>query len=147
MPIESEMRALTEALNKHTDALNSFVKNAGKGGSGGGTADAGTKPAGTKPAGTKPGAGPKKIKAEDVQKKFGEFLATTDAAERKERVGIVKKINAHFEVAKMTEADPTIWPEAFKVLDRVIEGEDVDDVLAELGGGDGEDGDGEDSVV
>jgi len=140
MPIEAEMRALTEALNKHTTALESFVKASGKAG-GAASGDAGTKPAGTKPGGTKP-AGPKKIKLEDVQKKFGEYLKVTDKDERDERVAIVKKINGHFDVPKMTEADPSIWPDAFAILDRVIEGEDVDDVLAEFGGdGGGDDGD------
>lgn len=143
MAIESEMRALTEALNKHTAALEAFVKAGAKGGTGGGSSAAADKPAGTKPAGGAAGNKPKKIKAEDVQKKFGEYLNTTDKDERKERVEVVKKLNAHFEVAKMTEADPSVWPDAFAILDRVIEGEDVDDVLSEFGGdsGDGDDGD------
>lgn len=150
MAIESVLAALTVALDNHTAALNNFVKSAGKGGS---TASAAAdspkdKPAGNKPAGNKP-AGGKKITLEQVQKKFGDFLKVGDKPERDERLATVKKINAHFEVPKMTEADPSIWPDAFKVLDRIIEGEDVDDVLAELSGdgGDGDDGDDGDSVV
>ena len=144
MAIETEMRALTEALNKHTDALNAFVKAGSKGGAGA-AAESGTKPAGTKPSGTKP-AGPKKIKLEDVQKKFGEYLNTTDKKERAARVEVVKKLNEHFDTPKMTEADPSVWPDAFAILDRVIEGEDIDDVLAELGGDAGDAGDEESPI-
>ena len=138
MAIESEMRALTEALKEHTAALNSFVKASGKGGGGSAsTSDAGTKASGTGKA-TGSGNKPKKLKVEDVQKKFGDYLAVT-GDERKERVGIIKKINEHFEVAKMTDADPEVWPKAFAILDRVIEGEDIDDILGEDGEGDEDD--------
>ena len=135
MAIESEMRALTEALNKHTDALNAFVKATPKGSGGSASADTGKASGSGKSAGS--GNKPKKLKVEDVQKKFGDYLSVT-GDERKERVAIIKKINEHFEVAKMTEADPEIWPKAFAILDRVIEGEDIDDVLGEDGDGDDE---------
>lgn len=152
MGIESTMTALTEALNNHTKALEGFVKASGKAGAAAGgtkTESAGTKPA-DKPAGTKPGTKTKKITQEMVQTKFGDFLKVGDKAERATRLETVKKINAHFGVPKMTEADPSIWPDAFAVLDRVIADEDIDDILAELDGGEGEgedDGDDGDSVV
>ena len=149
MGIESTMAALTVALEKHTAALEAFVK---AGGSKGGAAAGGTKPAesaGTKPAGTKPsGAKPKKITQEAVQAKFGDFLKVGDKTERAARLETVKKINAHFGVPKMTEADPSIWPDAFAILDRVIADEDIDDILAEMGGDEGDEDDGEgESVV
>lgn len=150
MGIEATLAALTVALDKHTDALNNFVKATPKGGA----AASGTKPAesaGTKPAsntGTKPGNKPKKITQEAVQTKFGDFLKVGDKAERATRLEIVKKINVHFGVPKMTEADPSIWPDAFAILDRVIADEDIDDILAEMDGGEGDEDDGEgESVV
>lgn len=149
MGIESTIAALTVALDKHTAALENFVKASGGKGAASASASkpaesASTKPSGTKPSGTKP----KKITQEMVQTKFGDFLKVGDKDERAARLATVKKINAHFGVPKMTEADPSIWPDAFAVLDRVIADEDIDDILAELDGGEGEEDDGEgESVV
>lgn len=112
MSIETEMKALTAALTEHTAALNAFVK-AGKGGSAG----ASTGSAGTTNK-------PKKITVDDVQAKFGGYLKVSDKDERAERLANVVKINKHFKVAKMSEADPKIWPDAFAMLDKFIAGED-----------------------
>jgi len=142
MSIEKTLAELTEALNNHTAALTAFVKSS-KGGTTAG-ASASTK-ADTKAETTasKPRK-PKGITLEAVQEKFGGYLKVADKEERAARLANVVAINKHFGVAKMTEADPSIWPEAFEILDRVIAGEDVDDVL---GGGDEGDEDDGGSVV
>ena len=123
MGIESQMQALTEALNNHTAALNAFVKAGAKGGS---TASASTSTKTESAGTTKPAADKKKkgITLEQVQEKFGGYLKVTDKAERAERLANVQKINAHFGVSKISEAEASEWPEAFQMLDKFIAGED-----------------------
>lgn len=134
----SEFQALIDALNNHTKALDNFVKASAKGGTTAAATE--TKAAATKPAAkpaTKPG-----IKQEDVAERFGAYLKVKDKAELAERVSHVKAINAHFELAKITEGTPAQWKEALAMLDQYEAGEDP---FADAGDGE-DDGDGESLV-
>lgn len=118
MSLEQKIEALTAAVEANTAMLQGIAK-AG--------AAAGTKPAatGTKPAGTKPATtkktGPTQ---EEVAERFGAYLKVSDKDERKERIANMGKINAHFGVAKITDAEPAQWKEALELLDKLEAGED-----------------------
>lgn len=110
MSIEAALAELTAAVKENT----AMLKGIGKAASGG-TAATGTKPTTTKPK------GPTK---ETVAEKFGEFLNVTDKTERKNRIALMGKLNSYFEVAKVTDADPSKWPEALELLAKMEAGED-----------------------
>jgi len=125
MSLEERISELTAAVKEQTALLKGI----------GAAAKAGTT---TAAAGTKPATAPKKKTGptqEDVAARFGAYLAVTDKAERKERIAMMGKLNAHFEVAKITEADPTVWPDALAMLDKMEAGEDP---FEDEGGGEGE---------
>ncbi len=118
MAIEESMKALTEALNKHTAALEAFVKAAGKGGaaaaggasSGGSTGTKNTK--NTNPT------------LETIQEKFGAFMSVTDKQERSQRKDIVLAIAGKFGADRATNIPEANRAEALEILAGYEKGED-----------------------
>lgn len=134
MSIEATMEALTAALGEHTKALNNFVKLGGKAQAG--TASTGTTSSGTKPAGDKKPKGPT---LKEVQDRFGAYLKVKDKDEIKERVANMAKICKILDTDRVTNADPSEWPKALAMLDKLEAGEDPFE--DEDGGGDDDGGD------
>lgn len=119
MSLEQKIEALTAAVEANTAMLQGIAKAGGKAAA---ASTETTKPAGTKPAGTtKKKTGPTQ---EEVAERFGAYLKVSDKDERKERIANMGKINAHFEVAKITDAEPAQWKEALEMLDKLEAGED-----------------------
>jgi len=105
---------LIAALNRHSEALETFVGHVeGATGKAGGSKPAAGKA--NKPAAGK-ATGPKKPTLDTVKKEFSEYLGISDKAVRAERVAEVTAINEHFGVAKITEGDPEIFAEALHYL-------------------------------
>lgn len=139
MSIEDKMEALTTALNAHTAALTNFVKVANKSG---GSASSGSTSASTstsKPAGDKKPKGPT---LKEVQDRFGAYLKVKDKDEVKERVANMAKICKILDTDRVTNADPSEWPKALAMLDKLEAGEDP---FEDEDGGD--DGDGGDAMI
>ena len=133
--ISEHMKALKEntaALNDHTKAI-------------GGAVAAKAKPATAataKPAAAKPAAKKNDTPTEDdVLKKFGGYLGTTDKAERAERKEHVLAIIGYFGVAKATELEAKDRAEALGYLDQYIAGETPE--FADGGGEEEEEEDGD----
>lgn len=111
MSLEDAIRDLIVALEANTAAL-------------GGAAPAEAKPAETKPAETKTtkakATKAKATTAETVAKAFGAYLAEEGDGAK----AVLRKINAHFGVKRVTEVDPTRFDEALELLERFRNGED-----------------------
>lgn len=110
MSLEDAIKELTDAVKANTAAIK-----------GGGAASGGTKPAG----GGKPADKPKKTTLDQVAKAFGAYLS----AEGDDAKPVVKKINAHFGVKKVSEIPEDKFDEALSILKQYQDGEDP------LGGG------------
>lgn len=123
------IEALTAAIEANTEIHKKVLAALQKAG---GASTSSTASAGTKPAGDKPKKGPT---VEDIQAAFGDYLSVTDKAELKERKANVAKINNHFEVERITKADPSKFKEALALLKKFIDGEDP---FEEEGDGDDE---------
>jgi hypothetical protein len=107
---------LIAALNNHTAALNAFVKaNSGKASTAGAGASTGGKTT------TKETKGPT---VDDIQAKFGAYMAIQDKEERKRRKDIVLKIAGKFGADKATAIDPPHFAEALELLAAYEKGED-----------------------
>lgn len=120
---EEAATSLAAALNAHTKALTAFVAASGKPGT---AAPAGTTKPGTvaaKPAATKPPV-KKALTVEAVQERFGTYLKQKDAATREEHIANVTAIKDHYGVDRITNADPSQWPEALEFLAAFERGED-----------------------
>lgn len=154
MSLEEALAVNTAAMKELTAALKGAKPAAGKGASAadamiekeatrvaaGKGAAAATKPA-TKPAGKKAPT------VETLMERFGAFLGIEDKAERKARGVLVREINAHFGVEKITDVEAAQIPEALKLLSILEAGKTIDFETGEAAEdgdeGEGEEGDGE----
>lgn len=117
MALEDKIGELITALNANTAALSKIGAAASAKAGATGTAAA------PKPAAAKPAAAKAPVLA-DIQKAFGGYLTVEDADEREIRKANVAKINAHFEVDRISNADPSKFAEALALLKQYEAGED-----------------------
>lgn len=118
------MNRQSEALDRHTAALEAFVKAGGKGAAstGGSTSTASTKT--------------KELTADMVKAAWGDyFKAAADEDEKKERIANAAKVAKMWKVAKITDAPKEKWGEALAILEKLKAGEDP---FEEEGGSEGD---------
>lgn len=116
MAEEATYSGMIAALNRHSKALEDFVKASGKTGAastGGTTAAAGTKPK------------VKELTAEMVKAAWGDyFKGAADEDEKKERIANAAKVAKLWKVAKITDAPKEKWADALAILEKLKAGED-----------------------
>lgn len=124
-PMEKIYTDLIAALNRHSDALDGFVKSAGKGATAG--ASAGAKPAGAAAgaaAGTKPKPKPTGPTLETMQERFGAYMAIQDKTVRAQRKDHVLAIAGHFNADRATNIAAEHRQAALDMLDVYEAGKD-----------------------
>lgn len=102
------------ALNRHSQALEEFVKTAKAGGGSSAGSTGGSTGGGSTSS--------SEITKEQLTKRFGAYLQVADEGVRNKRIEDMGKLNKFFGVAKLSDGPKENWPKALQMLDQLEAG-------------------------